>query len=45
MQTYEAYSAYYSGDNNIAHCYEQISKSTDETDRIFMKNMELMFSG
>ena len=45
MQTFKAYSVYYNGDNNIAHCYEQIKNSTDETDRIFIKNMELMFSG
>lgn len=43
MQTYTAYSVYSNSGDNIAHCYAEIKERDSETDRIFIKNMEMMF--
>lgn len=43
MQTYTAYSVYSNSGDNIARCYMKIKERDSETDRIFIKNMEMMF--
>lgn len=43
MQTYTAYSVYSNSGDNIARCYMKIKERDSETDRIFIKNMKMMF--
>ena len=43
MDTYEAYSTYEKNGDNSVGCYEEFKNGGNQTDQIFIKNMEQMF--